>query len=141
MSAAAALAQIQSILETNLTAVRVHEYPPESISTFPALILEWTGGSVGLAEDGSYTSEVSTLLCALYINRQVIMNASEIVRPYIDSLRDAITANAPLITPCGASVEQIRWQGPGVLAYNRNDYYGIRFELDIRFQDNTTWPW
>ncbi len=141
MSAATALAQIQSILETSLTAVKVHEYPPESLSTFPSLVLEWTGGSVGLAEGGSYTSETATLLCALYINRQVLYNASEVARPYIDSVRDALAANAPLLTPCGASVETIRWQGPGGLTYNRNEYYGIRFELDVRFQDNATWPW
>lgn len=140
MSVATALAQIITILETT-SAEAVHEYPPESLSVFPSFVLEWTGGTVGLAEGGSYTSEVATLLCALYINRQVVYNASETARPYIDEVRDAFAANAPLLTPCGASVETIRWQGPGVLTYNRNEYYGIRFELDIRFQDNTTWPW
>ena len=141
MSAATALAQIQSILETNLTAVKVHQFPPESLSTFPSMVLEWTGGSTGLAEGGSYTNRTATLLAALYINRQVIMNASETVRPYIDSFESAIADNAPLITPCGASVETLRWQGPGLLTYNRNEYYGIRFEMDVRFQDNATWPW
>jgi hypothetical protein len=138
-----ALTQLASILEDNTSAIKAHIYPPESIQEMPAFVLEWTRGILGMATAGTLTNELCTALAVLYINRQVLPVASTAARPFIDEVRDALNGNASLNSTC-VSVEEVRFEGPGAIDYTSssgitNWHYGIRFEIDIRFKDNTTW--
>jgi len=138
-----ALTQLASILEDNTSATKAHEYPPESIAEMPCFVLEWISGDLGMATAGTLTNELCTVLAVLYLNRQVLPVASTAARPYIDEVRDALNGNASLNSTC-VSVEAIRFSGPGAIDYTSSAgivhwFYGIRFEIDIRFKDNTTW--
>jgi hypothetical protein len=138
MTKVTALTEMASILVSETSVNKAHEYPPETISETPCFVLEWLSGTLGMAAAGSPTNEVCTALVALYVNRQVVFEASEKARPYIDEVRDALNGNASLNSTC-VSVEEIRFLGPGVMDYGDQLHYGIRFEVDIRFKDTTTW--
>jgi hypothetical protein len=137
------LTQLASILEANTSAKKAHINPPESIQEMPVFVLEWISGILGMATAGTLTNELCTALAALYINRQVLPVASAAARLFIDEVRDALNGNASLNGTC-VGVEEIRFTGPGAIDYTSssgitNWHYGIRFEIDIRFKDNTTW--
>ena len=143
MSKVTALAQLASILEDNTSATKAHVYPPESLGELPCFVLEWMRGTLGMATASTLTHELCTAIAVLYINRQVLPVASTTARPFIDEVRDALNGNASLNSTC-VCVEEIRFEGPGAIDYTSssgvtNWYYGIRFEIDIRFKDSTTW--
>lgn len=143
MTKVTALTQLASILTANTSVTQTHAYPPESLGTLPCFVLEWDRGELGMAAAGSPTNELCTALALLYINRQVSFEASTTARPFIDQVRDALNGNASLNSTC-VCVEGLRFDGPKAISYGSSSgqpvwYYGIRFEIDIRFKDNTTW--
>ncbi len=143
MSKVTPLTQLAAILLANTSAVKVHEYPPESLGELPCFVLEYTSGELGMAAASALTNEMLTVVAALYISRQVLPLASTDARPYIDEVRDALNANASLGGTV-LTVEGLRFEGPGALAYTEvigrpNLYYGIRFEIDFRQKENVTW--
>lgn len=135
MSIENALTEMASILEAATTA-KAYAEPPESLPRFPVYVLEWTGGEMTNAA-AALTNDLLTAVVALYTNRQVLPTASAAARPFIEDTRDALWGNASLNGEC-LTIEAIRFDGPGGMDYNDNQFYGIRFEVDVRFKENVT---
>jgi hypothetical protein len=137
MTITTALTQMASILEAN-TDAKAFVNPPESIGNeMPCFVLEWMAGTLQLATAGDLSNDLLTAVVALYTNRQVLPAASAAARPYIISVRNALTGNASL-NSSALVVEQIRFEGPGGMDYGEQVYMGIRFEVDVRFKSAVT---
>lgn len=137
MTIATALTQMASILETNTDAVRAYANPPESLAEFPCFVLEWLRGDLGMAAAGDTSQQLLTAVVALYANRQVLATSSAVARPFITSVFEALVGNATL-NGAALVVEDIRFEGPGQIDYAGQQYFGIRFEVDVLFKDDTT---
>jgi hypothetical protein len=137
MTIATALTQMASILEANTDAVKAHANPPESLSEFPCFVLEWVRGDLGMTSASDTSNNLLTAVVALYANRQVLATSSAVARPFITSVFEALAGNASL-NGAALVVEDIRFEGPGGLDYGGQQYFGIRFEVDVRFKDAVT---
>jgi hypothetical protein len=127
-----------TILEANTDVARAYANPPESLPEFPCYVIEWLRGDMGMASASDTGNYLLTAVVALYVNRQVLATSSAGARPFITSVFEALAGNASL-NGAALVVEDVRFEGPGGLDYAGNQYFGIRFEVDIRFKPNVTW--
>jgi len=131
-----ALDEMATILTANTDAT-AYATPPESLPDVPCFVLEWLNGTMTMATVASLSQDTLTCLAALYTSRVVLPAASSSARYYIADVRDALYGNVTL-SSTSFTITEIRFTGPGGVDYNGQQYYGIRFEIDILFKEDVT---
>jgi len=134
MSVANAINGLNAIMRT-VSGLKVYSDPPESINQFPSCITYVQSGT--MEDNASGGTSLHTLICEIYVARQLLPQAVDGAKVWPDTVFTALkTADVTWSGAIAHIVWPMRYRS-GPMQYGGSDslLYGVQFTISVKVKE------